>query len=143
MRIAFDLDDTLLPCGRAFPTEAPTRPWVPFGEPLRRGARALLVSLREGGHELWVYTSSYRHPWRVRALFAAHGVGLDGVVTQRLHDRRFGRSGPLKAPAAFGIDVLVDDSQAVAEQCAGGACAVVVVQPDDDAWVERIRARLA
>jgi hypothetical protein len=71
VRIAFDLDDTLLPCGRAFPTEAPPRPWVPFGEPLRRGTHVLLVSLRAVGHELWVYTSSHRHPWRVRELFAA------------------------------------------------------------------------
>jgi hypothetical protein len=139
MRIAFDLDGTLLLCGRAFLTEAPTHPWVPFGEPLRRGARSLLVSLRAEDHELWVYTSSYRHPWRVRALFAAHGVGLDGVVTQRQHDRRFGRAGPLEAPDAFGIDVLVDDSQAVAKQCAGGACVVLLVRPEDGSWVERIR----
>jgi hypothetical protein len=100
-----------------------------------------MLSLRDADHELWVYTSSYRHPWRVRALFAAHGVGLDGVINQARHDRR-GRSAPLKAPATFGIGALVDDSQAVAEQCAGSSCVVINVRPDDEGWAEYVCARL-
>ena len=63
MRVAFDLDDTLIPCGLDFPTEAPALPWLAWllrPEPLRVGTTAALAALRADGHELWVYTSSFR-----------------------------------------------------------------------------------
>ncbi|MCB9759748.1 MAG: hypothetical protein H6739_07885 [Alphaproteobacteria bacterium] len=130
MRVAFDLDDTLIPCGLDFPTEAPALPWLAWllrPEPLRVGTTAALAALRADGHELWVYTSSFRSALSVRLTFLCYGLWLDGVINQQRHDARVGRGGPVKDPAAFGVDLLFDDSVAVAE--AGGG-RVVLVAPE-------------
>ena len=67
MRIAFDLDGTLVPKpGSVMPVErcglvarAVSR------EPIRKGAPGLLRSLRHRGHEVWLYTTSFRSPARI------------------------------------------------------------------------------
>ena len=52
MRIAFDLDDTLIPCGHRFATEPPTRRARWLGcEPLRTGTVELIRHLRARGWE--------------------------------------------------------------------------------------------
>ncbi len=132
MRIAFDLDDTLLPCAARFPL-AP-RPWAARlfgGERLRASAPELLRELSHAGHELWVYTTSFRSPLGVRALFLSHGVWLGGVVNQRDHDERMRSLGErwVKYPPAFNIDLLFDDSIAVVEGAQRGGFAVCHVQP--------------
>src|ERR1043165_4063353 len=112
MRIAFDLDDTLIPVGRRFATEAPSRwPWSWFAaERLRLGAADLLRELSADGHELWIYTTSLRPAWMIHALFRAYGVRLAGVVNQAAHvawcrTQDPGRHFPSKFPPAFGIEV--------------------------------------
>lgn len=121
MRIAYDLDDTLIPCGRRFPVAAPCRPRLARllrAEPLRDGMPARLRRLRQSGHEVWVYTSSFRSALWIRLTFWCHGVWLDGVVNQQRHDRALGERARrhAKLPPAFGIDVLFDDSLAVVEE---------------------------
>lgn len=110
MRLAFDLDDTLIPCGHHFPVEVPLWP-LPGVERLRAGAPALLRSLRAEGHTLWVYTSSMRSPWSIRWTFLAYGVWLEGVINAARHAAVLG-GGPHrhhKHPQAFGLDRLYDD----------------------------------
>src|SRR5262245_38810912 len=120
MRIAFDLDDTLIPCGHSFPVERPTLLARLFGaEPLRLGAVELLKELRQRGDEVWVYTTSLRSPWTVRCQFFAYGVRLGGVVNSDRHVHQLSRGWPnhrdvSKYPPAFGIHLLVDDLEGVA-----------------------------
>jgi hypothetical protein len=97
MRIAFDLDDTLIPTRFRFATEAPNGPWLwrPFAsEPLRLGTSSLLRQLRAEQHTLWVYTSSARSVVSVHLLFRAYGIVLDGVINldRRLRSRRARRT---------------------------------------------------
>ncbi len=55
MHIAFDLDDTLIPCQFTFPLEPASRLARGLGlEPLRRGTVELLRDLRARGHRVWV-----------------------------------------------------------------------------------------
>jgi hypothetical protein len=146
MRIAFDLDDTLIPCEFAFPLE-PRRLHAKLLalEPLRLGTVALLRRLREAACTPWVYTTSLRNPLTVHLLFLAHGVRLGGVVNQDRHVRRLRTGWPRanecsKYPPAFGIDLLVDNSEGVKEEGRRFGFRVLHVRPDDAAWTEKVRA---
>ena len=136
MRIAFDLDGTLLPMfAGQFPAQTAGWPWARmFREPLRSKAPALLRGLRAEGHQVWIYTSSLRHPARIRGLFLAHGVWLDGVLTAR----DGGSPKASKYPPAFGIDLLVDDAEGVALEGERHGFAVLLVSPKEKDWHLRV-----
>jgi len=146
MRIAFDLDDTLIPCSFPFPVERPTFTARLLGaEPLRRGAVALLKQLRRQGCEVWVYTTSQRRPFSVRLQFWAYGARLGGVVNSDCHVRRLSNGWPdsrsvSKYPPAFGIDLLVDDLEGVILEGKRFGFSVLRVDPQDEGWADLVRA---
>jgi hypothetical protein len=139
MRISFDVDDTLV-CDPSVPTEQMVpwwgRWWYP--EPLRQGTRELMLHLLAGGHQLWIYTTSYRPARYLRGWFRSFGVPLYGVVNQQRHEGVIGRQGPSKYPPAFGIDLHVDDSAGVGQEGQQHRFDVVVISPTDAAWVIRV-----
>lgn len=139
MRISFDIDDTLV-CGSDVPSEqhvARWRRWL-YRESIRRGTHALMSELAVQGHELWIYTTSFRSARYLHGWFAAFGVTLSGVVNQSRHDREVGRRGPSKLPSAFGIDLHVDDSEGVAEEGRRHGFDVIVIAPKDVQWTARV-----
>lgn len=139
MRVSFDIDDTLVP-GAGLPAEWLV-PWPLrglFPEPMRPGSRQLLRTLVSLGHQVWVYTTSYRPRWYIHVWFRALGVPLGGVVNQFVHERVVGRQGPSKRPSAFGIDLHVDDSDGVRMEGERHGFTVLVVPPDDDGWADRV-----
>lgn len=145
MRISFDLDDTLI-CRDADVPREPALPWlvrqVVGHEPLRSGAVALLQQLRRDGWELWVYTASQRPRWQVRQWLRWHGVVVADVVNDqthraRCHPRATGEV-PSKNPAAFGIDLHIDNSEGVRIEGERFGFAVVVVEPQDRAWTRKV-----
>ncbi len=140
MRISFDIDDTLV-CDPSVPTERCVRWWSRwwYREPLRRGTKALMQELLSGGHELWIYTTSYRPARYLRGWFRSFGVPLYGVVNQHRHESVVGRQGPSKYPPAFGIDLHVDDSEGVGLEGKQHQFAVVVVSPADLDWAARVQ----
>ncbi len=145
MRISFDLDDTLI-CYQPYVPREPALPWylrlVVDDEPLRLGARTLMQNLRERGWDIWIYTTSNRAPAAVRRWLRYHGVCIAGVINQDLHDAHLVRTSrerlPSKNPAAFGIALHVDDSDGVSIEGNLYGFDVVVVAPDDAAWVEKV-----
>lgn len=147
MRVSFDLDDTLICYGTGTPRE-PRPAWywraIASDEPLRRGARALMRSLRDRGCELWVYTTSHRPPLSVKLWLRSYGVRVRRVVNQDVHDRHLRRTPsdypPSKNPRAFGIDLHVDDSDGVRVEGEQHSFRVVVVSPDDEAWAGKVLA---
>lgn len=144
MRLAFDLDNTLIRCGHDFPLEQPQRRrWAMLlnHEPLRHGIQALVADCRRRGWEVWVYTTSYRSAWRIQRLFWLHGIRLDGVVNQQRHDREVSAR-CTKHPPSFGIDVLVDDSEGVRIEGERHGFRVLVVAPEDEQWAAKVRAAL-
>jgi hypothetical protein len=143
VRIAFDLDDTLILYGDEYPTEPSVphwlRPW--FGEPLRAGTRTLLRELQALGCDIWVYTTSGRGPAHLRLWFLLMGVPLGGVVNCDRHEAlmRTGRHPKCtKYPPAYNIDLLVDDSDWVAREGSRHGFEVLLVSPDDTQWAERV-----
>lgn len=143
-RVSFDLDDTLI-CRPPTPAEPPPPPWLRWRhpEPLRLGAAALFRDLRARGCSTWIYTTSYRPPRSVRGWLRAHGVRVDGVANQEVHDRVVGRSGPSKYPPAFGVDLHVDDLPGVALEGLRHGFATVIIAPDDPDWAGKVRDAVA
>jgi hypothetical protein len=148
MRISFDLDDTLICYQPDVPREPPLRwplSWLVRDEPLRKGARGLVRRLWGCGHEVWIYTTSYRDPLSVRTWLWLHGVHVARVVNQDVHDRELRRwpgSGerPSKNPAAFGVFLHVDDSDGVRMEGERHGFRVVVVSPGDPDWTRKVLA---
>jgi hypothetical protein len=149
VRIAFDLDDTLIAGERPFASGLSPPGTLARGlctEPLRKGTTGLLRELRRRGHEVWIYTSSMRAPASVRLTFAVEGLWLTGVVNDQAHreaERLSGLRWPVKYPPGFGIDPLVDDSAAVLAASRAHGFAVVHVTPEETRWVERVLARVS
>jgi hypothetical protein len=147
MRIAFDLDDTLIPCGHSFPVESPRGlfgRWL-AREALRHGTTDLLRRLAEMGCDLWVYTTSLRRPSAIRFLFRCYGVRLGGVVNQESHMKWLRRCAPRlqtcsKYPPAFNIDLLIDDSEGVQLEARKHRYAMVLISPNDDTWTTKVLA---
>lgn len=151
VRIAFDLDETLIPWNDEFPVEpgAP-HPWLSplFREPLRSGTAALLRRLRADGHEIWIYTTSGRGAGYLRIWLLAHGVYVAGVVNRERHDRE-AKAFPYrfphctKYPPAFGIDLLIDDSVAIFEEGRRYGFEVLHIAPADAEWTDTVLNEVA
>jgi hypothetical protein len=141
MRIAFDLDGTLIPTGFAFATvnRLPKAITACCGtEPLRAGAAGLMRFMQAQGDEVWVYTTSYRSTAYIRLLFLLHGVMLKGIVNQAVHDRWVKRQPGAprcsKYPPAFGIDLLIDDQEGVLLEAQRHGFKMIWVKPDEPDW---------
>jgi hypothetical protein len=143
MRIAFDLDDTLIPSRHdLFAVERPKgflgRLFAP--ELLRAGTSDLLRVLAAKGCDLCVYTTSLRSPGHIRRLFHCYGAWLREIVNGDRHwkwlERQDVRYRCSKYPPAFGIDLLVDDSEGVQMEAKQFGFRMVLVRPEDDDWAE-------
>jgi hypothetical protein len=147
VRIAFDLDGTLIPApGSPMAVEriglfarAVSR------ERIRAGTPELLRGLRRRGHAVWLYTTSYRSPARLRLWFASFGVRLSGIVGPQRHRAALtGRDiACSKYPPAFGIDVLVDDAEGVEIEGRRFGFCVLRLDEGDAAWCARVMAAIA
>ncbi|WP_211339455.1 hypothetical protein [Hymenobacter perfusus] len=141
VRLAFDLDNTLIRNNYLFPLEQPRWPLLARlfgGEGLRQGIVQAARFCRAQGWEVWVYTTSYRSAWYIRRLFWLHGIRLDGVVNQQWHDRHV-RVRCTKHPPTFGINLLVDDSEGVRLEGERYGFRVLVAPPEDAEWVAAVR----
>jgi hypothetical protein len=145
MRISFDLDDTLI-CYRPGAVCEPRLPWYlrlfVDDEPLRLGAPALMRRLQDRGWEVCIYTTSQRSPTAVRRWLRRHDVSVSGIINKDIHDSRLhpspDRRTPSKNPAAFQIDLHVDDSDGVQQEGEEHGFRVLVVSPDDPQWAEKV-----
>jgi hypothetical protein len=144
MRLAFDLDNTLIRCGYDFPLE-PVRHqlWARLlgNEGLRQGVTKLIADCRRQGWEVWVYTTSHRSAWHIRQLFWLHGIRLDGVVNQQRHGRE-AKARCTKHPPSFGIDLLIDDSVGVGLEGDRYGFRVLVVRLEDEEWIDKVKAAM-
>jgi hypothetical protein len=104
---------------------------------MRRGAPQLLNDLARE-HELWIYTTSHRDPRTVSWWLWCYGVRVSYVVNQYRHEHAFGRQGRSKNPAAFGIQLHIDDSWGVwlENRYEQNVC---VVLPNASDWADQVR----
>ncbi|WP_444995512.1 hypothetical protein [Aliikangiella sp. IMCC44359] len=148
MRIAFDLDDTLIPTTTKFSVGSKSL-GIPanliFKEELRNGAPELMKKLARN-HEVWIYTTSLRKEFYLKMWFKFWGVRITSVVNQQEHNdavkgnsvySRFS-----KTPTLFGIDLLVDDLPGVEIECNTQGCESLIICPNDKNWTEKVAAKV-
>lgn len=145
MLITFDLDDTLICWQEEIPTEEMRKPWYFWWftpEPLRKGTVDIFLRLREEGWKIGVYTTSHRRPRYIRRLFRLHGLELDSITNQDGHEKlirniRVKRK-PSKIPCWVGSDLHIDNSEGVLMEGRKFHFRVLVVDPLDRDWTEKI-----
>ncbi|WP_207430113.1 HAD family hydrolase [Sabulibacter ruber] len=141
MTISFDLDDTLIPGTKRFPAEKQNLLQKAFGmEKIRLGTVPLMKRLKAEGHQVFVYTTSFRSASYIRWLFLSYGIWIDGIVNQRRHDRTLLAEGTRysKYPPAFGIDVHVDDSRGVEMEGQRFGFRTIIIEEKDENWTQTL-----
>jgi hypothetical protein len=147
MRIAFDLDGTLIPMpGSAMRLERlgiVSR--LLSAEPLREGTSELFDRLRANGHEIWIYTTSLRSTGRLKLWLKVAGAPVAEVINQSRHEEAVRRGhvprSCSKYPPAFGIELLIDDLAGVELEGKRYGFSVLRIDPGDDAWCGKVIGR--
>ena len=145
MRVAFDLDNTLIRNDFDFPLAAAKRPLFQKllqTELLRQGVQELFAFCRQQRWEVWIYTTSYRSPLYIRKILWVYGLRPDGIINQTRHTKHV-RVRSTKHPPTFGIDVLIDDSKGVELEGQRFNFSVIQIDPENADWVTTIRTQLA
>jgi len=145
MRVAFDLDNTLIRNDFNFPLAPAKRPLLQKllqTEPLRLGVQEVFAFCRSQGWEVWIYTTSYRSPFYIRKMLWIYSLRVDGIVNQARHDQQV-RVRSTKHPPTFGIQVVIDDSRGVQLEGERFGFPVIQIDPQDAGWVETVRSQLA
>ena len=145
MRVAFDLDNTLIRNDFNFPLALAERLFLQKllqTELLRLGVRELFAFCRSKGWEVWIYTTSYRSPFYIRKMLWVYNLRVDGVVNQARHDQQV-RVRSTKHPPTFGIEALIDDSRGVQLEGERFGFSVIQIDPQDASWVTTVQSQLA
>lgn len=148
MKISFDLDDTLICLDAGTPREINRVPWFLrrwLNEPLRKGTVDLLQQLAGEGHEIGIYTTSYRSKRFIKWLFRCYGLDLAFIINQHDHEQAFqGSAGRVasKMPHRFGIHIHVDDDEYLTQASSKYRFHVIQIDPSDIDWCVKIRAAI-
>ena len=148
MRISFDLDDVLFVSPMRYDTEpAPRFPYDRlYAERLRKGTPELIRTLQDMGHEVWIYTSSYRREKYLKGLFRLYGVRFDGIVNAQRHEKEVQRGRktilPTKLPNFYRISLHVDDEKSVEKNGKLYGFRTLRVYEPDEHWADKILAEV-
>jgi hypothetical protein len=145
MNISFDLDSTLIPSGNQFETEKRSQIAKLFGiEKIRKGTRELIIDLQNKGYKINIYTTSYRKKRRIRLTLRYYGISVIKIVNQSENQRvlKSKNIDSSKYPTAFGFDLHIDDSIGVGMEAEKYSFKVIIVEPTDNQWTNKIKSSL-
>lgn len=141
MNISFDLDDLLINGIKRFEVEKTgILQRMLTSEHLRSGTVELFEHIRSQGHRIYIYTTSLRSSFKIRLLFRAHGLSLDGIFNKTAHDKKI-KTLPFscsKYPPMFGIDLHIDDSDGVGIEARKFGFKVLIIGESDLHWTKTI-----
>jgi hypothetical protein len=141
MIISFDLDDTIIPGTKTFATEEQNLIQKLTGiEQIRKGTIELFKELRSRGHNIFIYTTSFRPTLKVKLTFLSYGIQVDRVINQQCHDRELkeNRTRCSKFPPAFRIDVHVDDSPGLKIEGDKFNFRTIIIEENDVTWIHKV-----
>ena len=144
MKIAFDLDDLLIPTTIKFSvgSNSATFPLsLICREKLRVGAVELISNLAKS-NDIYIYTTSLRSRTYITIWFFCLGIRLKRVINSSVHrsvvaNTKYSKFS--KAPKLFGIDMLVDDSPGVKIECIEQGVRCLIIDKYDDHWVSTVK----
>ena len=146
MNISFDLDSTLIPNGNEFEIEKRNSIARIFGiEKIRLGSYQLISDLQQEGHNIHVYTTSFRSKRKIRWTLRYYGIKVDRIVNQA-ENRRVLTSRNIyasKYPPAFNFDIHIDDLKGVGIESDKFNFSAVIVNPADKDWIENVKKEIA
>lgn len=145
MIISFDIDNLLIPYGDEFEVEQ-----IPFwykilgAEALRKGIKPLFRTLEKEGHQIWIYTTSYRSLFALSLTFRSQGLYPSKFINESLNRKtlRAQRCTASKNPKLFGIDLHIDDAKGVEIEGIKFGFQTLIISPQDKKWTEKILAQL-
>jgi hypothetical protein len=143
-KIAFDLDDTLIPTTTSFAVGSQKCPFplnLFFKEELRIGTIELMKELSQE-YDLWIYTTSLRSEFYLKSWFYSLGINIDDIVNYQIHNKSLKGTKYAhftKAPKAFGISLLIDDSMGVKIECEKQGVEVLILDAKDKDWVFKVK----
>ena len=142
MNISFDLDSTLIPNGNEFETENRNRIAKIFGiEEIRKDAPKLIFELWEKGHNIHIYTTSFRSKRKIRRTLKYYGIKVYRIVNQT-ENRRVLKSKNInssKFPPAFDFDLHIDDLKGVGIESVKFKFNTIIIEPSDKNWTDKIK----
>ena len=141
MIISFDLDDTLIPGNKKFPTEKRSIFQKFWGiEKIRLGTIELMKSCQLQGHHIYIYTTSLRPARRIWWTFYTYGIKLAKVINQKKHEAILREKSTFysKYPPAFNIDIHIDDSKGVEIEGNRFNFRTIIIREDNHKWIDDI-----
>ena len=141
MRISFDIDNTIIPYSDEFEVEKNNSILnLISNEKIRTGTVDLFNSLESAGHEIWIYTTSFRPIWKLKLIFWKYGLRPTKFINQDVNLKVLKSKGinASKNPNCFNIDLHVDDSEGVGIEGERYNFRTIIVSPKNRNWVKHI-----
>lgn len=145
MIISFDIDNTLIPYSDEFPVEERRFKAKLLGaEPIRKGTIKLFKDLEHEGHQIWIYTTSFRIKLQLKRTFWAYGLSPSNFINETINQKKLKqhRCRASKNPKLFGIDLHIDDSEGVRIEGERYGFRTIIISPDDQHWVQKILSNI-
>ena len=145
MNISFDLDNTLIPHGNEFESERRNLLAKVLGvEFIRKDMPLLFSKLQQEGHQLHIYTTSFRSKIKIRFMLFCYGIKVGKIINQFQNERTLKRhnKNASKYSPAYGFDLHIDDSVGVGMEGERLGFATIIVSPKDENWIETILSSL-
>ncbi|MEL6560388.1 MAG: HAD family hydrolase [Bacteroidota bacterium] len=142
MNISFDLDSTLIPNGEEFETEKTSKISQILGiERIRKGSVQLITDLQNDGHNVHIYTTSFRPRAKIRWLLRYHGIKVGRIIneTENIKVLKSLNIISSKYPPAFKFDIHIDDSKGVGIESERLDFKVIIVEPSDENWDKKVK----
>jgi hypothetical protein len=141
MTISFDIDNTLIPYSNEFEVEKKGfLPKLLKAEPLRKGTIQLFKELESRGHEIWIYTTSFRSPNYLKRTFKSYGLHPSRIINEKINQKQLRKHNctSSKNPKLFGIDLHIDDSQGVGMEGEKYGFETIIIELEDAKWGDKI-----
>lgn len=145
MIISFDIDNTLIPYSDEFEIEEKTLfAKILRAEPIRKGTIELFKELENRGHEIWIYTTSFRSPLSLKKTFKCYGLNPSKIINEKINQKQLKQNScnASKNPKLFGIDIHIDDSKGVEIEGKKYGFKTIIVDINDKKWTDKIKEEL-
>jgi hypothetical protein len=145
MIISFDIDNTLIPYSDEFTVEDQSFKAKLLGaEPIRKRTIQLFKELEDRGHQVWIYTTSFRTKLQLKRTFWSYGLSPTNFINESINQKKLKQNHckASKNPKLFGIDWHIDDSEGVGKEGEQYGFRTMIISPDDLDWTKNILERI-